>query len=116
MSNLIAVAYPDQHRAVEVLSILQGFQRDQKIDLEDAICVVRTPNGKVEYVQIPSRVGAKVAGGGAGGLLVGMLILTPVVGVAIGAGAGLIAARKSHRGAFEKDFVNKVGANLQAGG
>jgi uncharacterized membrane protein len=115
MSTLVAVAYPDQHRATEVLSVLQGLQREQKIDLEDSLCVIRAPNGNVEYVQGQSSVGKKVVGGGVGGLLVGMFLLAPVVGVAVGAGAGLVAARKSHQG-IDNTFASKVGSNIEPGG
>src|SRR4051794_36949721 len=115
MSSLVAVAYPDQHRASEVLSILQRLQKEGKIDIEEALCIVRAPNGNVEYTQGQGGDGKKVAGGAVGGLLVGMLFLAPVVGVAVGAGAGKLAGRKSSKG-INKDFASKVGSNLEPGG
>ena len=115
MSNLIAVAYPDQHRAAEVLHALHNLQDQDAIELEDAIIVTRDPRGALHIEQTRAHTAAKTVGGGTGGFLVGLFFLAPVVGAAVGAGAGLLAAKHGNQG-IERDLARRLGEELQPGG
>ena len=51
MSELIVVAYPDEHRAIEVMATLRRLQAEYLVDLEDAVYVTKDANGKVGIVR-----------------------------------------------------------------
>ena len=46
MSNLIAIAYPDQGTAEEVMGTLGRLQKEHLIELEDAVVVTRDPRAR----------------------------------------------------------------------
>ena len=48
MANLVAIVYPDQHRAAEVMATLRRLQSEYLIDLEDACVVVKDEAGKIK--------------------------------------------------------------------
>ena len=48
MANLVAIVYPDQHRAAEVRATLERLQHEYLIDLEDACVVVKDEAGKIK--------------------------------------------------------------------
>ena len=60
MSNLVAIAYPDQATAEEVMATLGRLQNEHLIELEDAVVVTRDDEGKVKLHQ-----SNKLAAGGA---------------------------------------------------
>ena len=47
MSDLIAVAYPNEERANEVLATVRQLQTEYLVDLDDAIVVAKDANGKL---------------------------------------------------------------------
>jgi uncharacterized membrane protein len=135
MQDLIVVGFQGTRRASEVLGQLQALNEDWTIDLNDAVAVYRTDDGKLridQSVQPTSKEGGAM-GGLLGGLL-GALIAAPftagvsaaaaaaVVGVgALGfgsvgalAGADDAADWKEDYGVPE-DFVKQVGGMVQPG-
>jgi uncharacterized membrane protein len=135
MQDLIVVGFDGKHRASEILGQLQALDEDWTIDLDDAVAVYRTDDGKLridQSVQPTSKQGGAV-GGLLGGLL-GAIIAAPftagvsaaaaaaVVGVgalgfgSIGAVAGADDAAdwKDDYGVPE-DFVKQVGGVIRPG-
>ena len=135
MQDLIVVGFDGKHRASEILGQLQTLDEDWTIDLDDAVAVYRTDDGKLridQSVQPTSKQGGAV-GGLLGGLL-GAIIAAPftagvsaaaaaaVVGVgalgfgSIGAVAGADDAAdwKDDYGVPE-DFVKQVGGVIRPG-
>jgi uncharacterized membrane protein len=51
MANLVAIVYPDQHRAAEVMATLRRLQSEYLIDLEDACVVAKDEAGKITLHQ-----------------------------------------------------------------
>jgi uncharacterized membrane protein len=51
MANLVAIVYPDQHRAAEVMATSRRLQSEYLIDLEDACVVIKDEAGKLQLHQ-----------------------------------------------------------------
>jgi uncharacterized membrane protein len=92
MRDLIVVGFDGKHRASEVLGQLQTLDEDWTIDLDDAVAVYRTDDGKLridQSVQPTSKQGGAL-GGLFGGLL-GALIAAPfTAGVSVAAAAAAV--------------------------
>jgi uncharacterized membrane protein len=115
MSELIAVAYPDQVTAETVRRTLGQLSVEKVIDLGDAVVVTRDEKGKVKLHQV-IRPGAEGAARGAlwGGVL-GILFLAPLLGMAIGAAAGGVAGAVTDLGVDDR-FMRDLGEKLPVGG
>lgn len=114
MSDLIAVAYPDEFRAAEVRAALSRLQHEYLIDLEDAVVVTRDDKGEIKLHQIVNLAAAGAVSGGFWGALVGLLFLNPLAGAAVGAAAGAISGKFRDFG-INDDFVKDLSANMQPG-
>ena len=115
MSNLIAVAYPDRETAAKVRNELAEAAREHLLRLEDAVIVVREPDGKVKLDQAMSTTGAGAAGGALWGGLIGLLFFAPLFGMAIGAASGALGGKLADVG-INDDFMKELGAKLEPGG
>ena len=107
MSNLIAIAYEDVGRARSVLDVLHELGTEHAITLDDAVIAERRPDGKIKLHQT-TRPGA-VWGG-----LIGLLFLSPFLGMAIGAAAGGAAGALTDVGVDDR-FLRHLGEDLQPG-
>jgi uncharacterized membrane protein len=115
MSDLIAVAYPDQATAEQVRDELARLTREHVIEIEDAVVVTRQPNGKVKLHQAVNPAGAGAAGGALWGGLIGLIFLAPLLGAAIGAAAGAASGALTDLG-IEDNFMKDLGQSLPEGG
>ena len=117
MANLVAIIYPDEFRAAEVLATLRRLQTTFQINLADACCVTRDKQGKVELHQTFNVTAAGAISGGLCGTLVGLIFLNPLVGLAVGTAAGAITGRLSDHGIpddFMKQFAEKMAPGSSA--
>jgi uncharacterized membrane protein len=112
MSELIVVAYPDRHRADEVLLELRKSARAHLVDLEDAAVVCKSPAGRVSLRQTHHLSASGALGGGFWGLLIGALFLAPVLGAAVGAATGAVAGALADIG-IDDDFMRELGGQLE---
>ena len=87
------MAYDDEFKAEEVRLTLTKLQKEHLIELEDAVVVVKKPDGKVKLNQAVNLTAAGAAGGGFWGLLLGTLFLSPIGGAAVGAASGALLER-----------------------
>ncbi|WUH97641.1 DUF1269 domain-containing protein [Spirillospora sp. NBC_00431] len=115
MSDLIAIAYPDVAKAVEVRDRLIDMQRQNIIALADAAVVEKRPDGKVKLHQIHNTTGRGAAWGTVWGGLLGMLFFAPLVGMAVGAAAGAASGAATDVG-VDDAFMRELGGKLQPGG
>src|ERR1700710_2077658 len=109
MSNLVAVAYPDEATAREVGQTLMELQKEHSIELEDLAIAVRQDDGKIKLRQTFKPVASGATGGALWGGLIGLIFFMPLLGAAIGGGAGGAAggatdARVGHK------FLEEPGA------
>ena len=114
MSTLVAVVFNDESTAFEVRAALAKMQKQYLLEMEDAVVVTRDPNGKTKLHQAVSLTGAGAVSGGFWGMLIGLLFLNPLLGAAIGAGAGAMAAKFQDLGLDDK-MMRGVGDSLKPG-
>jgi uncharacterized membrane protein len=115
MSNLVAVAYPDEATASEVAQTLRQLQTEHSIELDDLVVAVRDDGGKIKLRQTVKPAAAGAAGGALWGGLIGLIFLMPLFGMAIGGAAGAAAGAMTDAGVDDK-FMKDLGAKLQPGG
>jgi uncharacterized membrane protein len=115
MSDLIAIAYPDQYTAETVRETLTDLMSQHVIELEDAVVVTRDEDGKVKLHQAHRPAATGAAGGLLWGGVIGLLFLAPLIGMAIGAAAGGAAGALTDVGIDDK-FMKRLGRSLAPGG
>jgi uncharacterized membrane protein len=114
VSDLIAVAYPDQQTAETVRLRLARLTREHAVELEDAVVVTRDENGKVKLHQAVNMAGHGAASGALWGGLIGLLFLAPLVGMAVGAAAGGAGGAATDVG-INDQFMKELGGELTPG-
>jgi uncharacterized membrane protein len=114
MSNLIAITYPDQHRAAEVLATLQRMHAEYLIDLADACYVTKDKRGHLKLHQGQSMTGEGAKVGTQWGALTGLLLSIPLIFVP-GLGIPVLAAIAGHFSDIGVDdtFAKQLGEQLQ---
>ena len=115
MSNLIAIAYPDEATAHEVAATLRELQKEQTIQIDDLAVAVRKDDGKMKLKQSVSTAGAGAAGGALWGGLIGLIFLAPLLGMAIGAASGAAGGAMADYGIDDK-FMKDLGDKMGKGG
>jgi uncharacterized membrane protein len=115
MSTLVAIAYPDQNTAEEVLGTLARLQKEHSISLDDAVVVTRDAEGKVKLHQSNKLAAAGAAGGALWGGLIGLIFFVPLLGMAVGAATGAATGALSDIG-VDNNFMKDLGAKLEPGG
>jgi uncharacterized membrane protein len=115
MSNLIAIAYPDEGTARKVGTTLQKLQKERIIQFDDLVVAVRDHDGKLKLRQSFGTAGAGAAGGALWGGLIGLIFLMPLMGMAIGAASGGAAGAMTDYGIDDK-FMKELGGKLEPGG
>ena len=115
MANLIAVTFDDTKTAFDLRAALAELQSEYLIEMEDIVVVTREENDKVKLHQPVNLTAAGAAGGSFWGLLIGMVFLNPLLGVAVGAGAGALSGKLTDIG-INDDFMKELGKGLPEGG
>ncbi|MDO5614050.1 MAG: DUF1269 domain-containing protein [Paracoccus sp. (in: a-proteobacteria)] len=115
MADLLAIAFDDEATGFELRTELVKMQQEYLIELGDAVVVTRPSADDIQLHQAVNLTAAGAVGGGFWGALVGLLFLNPLVGAAVGAGAGALAGRFSDVG-INDDFMRQAGHALQPGG
>jgi uncharacterized membrane protein len=135
MQDLIAVGFPGTHRAAEVLRQMQSLEARGTIDLEDAVAVYRTEDGRLrvdrslgatskEAATLGGLVGAILGAVLAAPLTAGASVAAAVTAVGVGAlGVGTVGAVVGAIDATEwkakygvpEEFVQQVGGMVQPG-
>jgi uncharacterized membrane protein len=115
MADLILVGFDDEATAFELRAALVKLQQDYLLEMEDAVVVTKTADGKVVLHQAVNLTAAGAAGGGIWGTLIGLLFLNPLLGAAVGAGAGALSGKLTDIG-INDGFLKEVGSTLTPGG
>ena len=93
MSNLVAVVFKDETTAFEMRAALAKMQKEYLIEMEDAVVVTKDDKGKIKLHQALNMTLAGAVSGSFWGMLVGFLFLNPLLGLAVGAGAGALSGK-----------------------
>jgi uncharacterized membrane protein len=115
MSDLVIVAFPDEATAFEARAELVRLQKEYLIEMDDVVVITREAEGDVRLHQAVNLTRSGALGGGFWGTLVGLLFLNPLLGAAVGAGAGAIAGKLTDIG-IDDAFLHDVGRSLEKGG
>ena len=113
-SNLVVIAYEDQFKAEEVRTMLRKMQQEYLIDLEDAVVAVKDDKGKGKLHQMYKLAAAGALSGGFWGALIGLIFMSPLLGMAVGASAGAVSGALTDVG-INDDFMKNLAASFQNG-
>lgn len=114
MSNLIVISFPEEQLAFQMRAELAKLQKEYLIDMEDVVVVTKDDAGKVKLHQAVSLTAMGAMGGGFWGMLIGLLFLNPLLGAAVGAGAGALSGKLTDIGVND-DFMRQLAASFQPG-
>jgi uncharacterized membrane protein len=116
MSDLVAIAYPDEAAVIRARANLEEAIEAGLIEVEDVVVIVRDEDGTVDVRQGTTGVGAAAVGGAMWGGLIGLIFLAPLLGMAAGALAGGAAWKSTfgEAGAAES-FVDELRKSLAPG-
>lgn len=114
MSTLVAVVFNDETTAFDVRAALAKMQKQYLLEMEDAVVVTRDDKGKTKLHQAVSLTGVGAVSGGFWGMLIGLLFLNPLLGAAVGAGAGALSGKFTDLGLDDK-MMRDVGQSLKPG-
>ena len=114
MSDLVVIGFDNEHKAFELRAALAKMQKEYLIAMDDVVVVTKNEKGKAKLHQAVNLTAAGAAGGGFWGLLIGMIFMYPLIGAAVGAGAGAISGKLSDIGIDDK-FMKELSESLQPG-
>lgn len=114
MADLVVIGYDDEFKAQEVRLQLMKMQKEYLVDLADAVVATKDKDGKVKLHQIYNLTAAGAASGGFWGTLIGLIFLSPLLGLAVGAASGAVAGTLTDVGIDDK-FMKGIAENLKAG-
>lgn len=114
MSDLIVVSYDTEDKANQIRAKLMQLSKEYLIELEDAVVAVKKEDGKVKLQQMYNLTAGGAISGGFWGLLIGTIFLSPLFGMAIGAGAGAVGGALSDAG-LNDDFMKQLAATFMPG-
>jgi len=111
---MVAMVFDDESTAFEMRGELVKMQNQFLLDMDDAVVVTRDVRGKTKLHQAVSLTAAGAVSGSFWGMLVGLLFLNPLLGVAIGAGAGALAGKFREIGLDDR-MMGEIRAALKPG-
>lgn len=114
MTELIVVGYDDAGKAEAARSELLGMAREYLVDVADAVVATADRDGRIRLNQMVNLWSVGAASGAFWGLLIGLIFFNPLLGVAVGAGAGALGGALSDFG-INDHFMKKVSDVLQPG-
>jgi uncharacterized membrane protein len=114
MSDLVVIGFDDEHKAFEMRAELAKLQKEYLITMEDVVVVTKDDTGKVKLHQAVNLTAAGAVGGSFWGMLIGIIFLNPLLGMAVGAGAGAISGKLSDIGIDDK-FMKELGETFTPG-
>jgi len=113
MSDLVAIVYPSEAKAEEVRQKLLKLQSEYLIEISDAVIAVKTDDS-VKLNQFVNTTAVGATTGSFWGLLIGLVFLNPLIGVALGAGAGALSGALTDFG-INDAFMKELAANTKPG-
>jgi len=115
MATLTVLKFPTASGADEMLSVLEGLQKQQLITIQDAAIVTwETGKKKPKTRQLNSLTGFGALQGAFWGMLFGLLFFVPILGLAVGAGMGALAGSFADVG-IDDNFIKEVRSQVTEG-
>ena len=114
MIELIVLVFADEEGALQMRDKLLAVRKERLLQLADAAIAIRQQDGKVKVKQLSNLVGTGAFGGAFWGLLIGLLLAVPGLGLLAGAAAGAIIGGLADYGVDDK-FIKEVGNSIEPG-
>lgn len=114
MTDMVVLAFDTLDGAHNCRSELVELNNEFLLRLDQAVEVVRNPNGQVKVKEERSLAGAGALGGAFWGLLIGLIFLVPGLGVVVGATSGAIAGYFTKYG-ITKEYMNQINEAVKPG-
>jgi uncharacterized membrane protein len=114
MSNLVVIGFDDEQKAFELRAELAKLQKEYLIEMEDIVIVTKDDKGKVKLHQAVNLTTVGAVSGSFWGLLIGMIFFNPLLGAAIGAGAGALSGKFSDIG-IDDNFIKELSESFKPG-
>jgi uncharacterized membrane protein len=111
-NNVVVLGFDHQYGAEGMLKTVLKWQDEGLIELEDAVIASSGPGGEVQIEQTHKHGGRFALRGGGAGLLAGLLLGGPILGLVGGAAAGGIAGALQDYG-LDDSFVKEVSQWVQ---
>ncbi|MCC5953431.1 MAG: DUF1269 domain-containing protein [Acidimicrobiia bacterium] len=113
--SIVVFDFDSEAGAAEMLTTLNRMSTEGTLLLQDAVFVTRNDKGKIKVRQTTDPSPGQAAWGGAfWGLLFGIILFIPVIGLAIGAGSAALMAKLIDTG-ISDDFVKQLRESIQPG-
>lgn len=114
MSNLVLIEYENEASAEAARDRLLELEKDCLINLEDAVVAVRQDATHVKLNQLVNLTTFGATSGGIWGAWLGLLVANPILGAAVGAGAGALVGHFSDTG-INDDMIRHEAETLAPG-
>ena len=114
MTELIVLAFNNDHAAFEVRDKLIDLQKQHLIKLADAAVAVRQRDGHLKIKQIADLTAEGALGGAFWGLLAGILFWMPLLGMAVGTLMGAISGSLVDYGVND-EFIHEAAKAIEPG-
>jgi uncharacterized membrane protein len=114
MSDLIVITFKDEQTAFALRAELAKMQKEYLIDMEDVVVVTKDDKGKVKLHQAMNLTAMGAVTGGFWGMLIGLIFLNPLIGVAVGAGAGAVSGALTDIG-IDNNMMKELAASFKPG-
>ena len=112
-SQIVALAFEGEHLAEGMLKTIQSMQERGLLKVEDAVIASKGVSTHIEIKQTHSEKGKFALRGSGVGLLAGLLLGGPIVGLAAGAAIGAIGGSMKDYG-IEDKFIEQISKGLHA--
>ncbi|MCH7232267.1 DUF1269 domain-containing protein [Glycomyces sp. L485] len=113
MTDLVVFGFGDFEAAERARARILDLQRQQHIELEDTV-VVEKFDGKIRLRQVRDTTAGEATGGVLWEGLIDLLFFMPLLGMAVGAGAGALSGSAADLG-VDDDFMRELGRKLDPG-
>jgi uncharacterized membrane protein len=111
-NNIVVLGFKNQYGAEAMLEDIQKWQEEGLIELEDAVIASRAAGGDIQIEQTHKQEGRFALRGGGAGLLAGLLLGGPILGLVGGVAAGgIVGALKDY--GLDDAFVKEVSQWVQ---
>jgi len=114
MSDLIAIAYPDETTAAAAQTEAESLADDLIIQTDAIASIVRSKDGKFKVTTNHHSVAGGTSWGMFWGVLFGILFFVPFLGMAVGAGLGALMG-KVRKNSIDDAFIEQVRAAMKPG-
>jgi uncharacterized membrane protein len=114
MSDLVVITFSDETTAFEMRAELSKLQKEYLITMEDVVVVTKDENDQVKLHQAVNLTAAGAIGGTFWGALIGLLFVNPLLGAAVGAGAGALSGKLTDIG-IDDQFMKDLAESFRPG-